>query len=514
VGTIAHNVVLNFTDLTGDKTGCVTLGSNKFWKGHVVDHGNGTADFECKWGPTGEPGSDKGSKRGISLAEAIKILNSKVAEKEKKGYTRLQVRDDAEEAAKQAAKGIVAAVAPGIAAAPAPKRIFHPEVGKLLSTIYGATSTVVRAGLSSQAGATASNPIGNLSDSQLDIGGSILDEIGLALEAEFGRESTNNKATTFPLAKDGTPSPKVIDLTNRFMSNVPREIGREMRGRENLHRLVISSYERLQAQREFLQLLRDAHLTQAVFQAAGAQTASSDKEAVWYDGLNCAIEHLDPASPEFRRVVEIFSTGQSQKNSNWFRNGRSTLRVANVFKYCRNGTESTFSAYADKVARKPGAVGKIMAWHGTKAENTIGISKQGLLMPENLPRGVSQTGKAFGKGIYHAPNFLVAGVKTVGPYPTDGTNGALKSMNYTGMSGAAYGGGNAAAYMFLQEVALGKADVHFSACWDKHRPNDFPNNDFIFACGAKNQGGFVHDEIVTFDQNAQKFAYLLLIKSV
>ena len=30
--TIIESVTLNFTDLTGAKTGCTTLGSNKFWK--------------------------------------------------------------------------------------------------------------------------------------------------------------------------------------------------------------------------------------------------------------------------------------------------------------------------------------------------------------------------------------------------------------------------------------------------------------------------------------------------
>jgi len=513
-GTIIESVTLNFTDLTGSQTGCTTLGSNKFWKGWVEDCG-GSFSFECRWGSTGTAGSDKGSIRGTSQSAALDQLRKKVREKENKGYTRLQVRDDAEEAAKQTAKGItVAPVTPTvITSAAVSARTIHPEVGRLLGTIYGSTASTVRAGLSAQAGATAENPIGNLSDSQLDLGGSILDEIEAALTQGLGHEDAANKSTTLPLGRDGLPSSRIIDLTNRYMSNVPREIAREDRGRDKLHKLVVSSFDRLEEQRKFLQLLRDAFISKAVFAAAAHQTSTGGKESVWYDGLNCAIEHLDPSSADFRKVVEIFGTGQSQRNANWFRGGRSTLRVVNVFKFVRNGTETAFEKYAAKIMAKPNAVGKIMAWHGTRTENLLGISKSGLLLPENLPRGVHISGKAFGKGIYHAPAWNATGTGRVGSYPTDGTNGALKSMNYTSATGAYYGSGNSAnrAFMYLQDVALGLGDVHTSACWDQPRPSGWPNNDFIFACGTKNNGGFTHDELVTFSQDAQMFRYLVEI---
>ena len=515
MANILEKISLNFTDLTGAKTGCTTLGSNKFWTGWVEDCG-GSFSFECRWGSTGTAGSDKGSVRGIGMCAAQDQLRKKVREKEAKGYTRLDTRSDAEEAAKQAAKGIVAApVAPAVqVAAKGSARAFHPEVSRLLSTIYGSTAATVRSGLSAQAGATAENPIGNLSDRQLDLGGAILDEIEAVLTSELGRETTTNKTTTLALGRDGLPGPRIIDLTNKFMSNVPREIDRATRGRENLHRIVVSSFDRLEDQRKFLQLLRDAFVSKAVFAQAAAATTTSGKEVAWYDGLGCEIEHLAANSADYRRVLEIFNTNQSQRNANWFRGGRSTLQVVNVFKFVRNGTEAAFEKYASEVTRKPGAVGRIMAWHGTRTANVLGISRSGLLMPENLPRGVHISGKAFGKGIYHAPCWTATGTKMVSGHPTDGTNGALKSMNYTGLSGAAYGGGENTAYMFLQDVALGCADVHFSACWDKPRPNNFPNNDFIFACGTKNQGGFVHDELVTFNQDAQKFSYLLEIKPI
>ena len=78
---IVERVTLQFTDLTGAKSGCVKLGSNKFWIGEVVRNSDGTHDFKCRWGSTGTPGSTKGSKFGIPEAAALKTLRSKVKAK-------------------------------------------------------------------------------------------------------------------------------------------------------------------------------------------------------------------------------------------------------------------------------------------------------------------------------------------------------------------------------------------------------------------------------------------------
>lgn len=512
--TIVKSVTLNFTDLTGAKTGCTTLGSNKFWKGEVLDLGNGLANFECRWGPTGEAGSDKGSLRNISMSAAEAQLDKKVREKEKKGYTRLETRSDAEEIQKAAAKGVNITTAPLAPVVVSPARTFHPEVGRLLGIIYGSNSSTVRAGLSSGAGATEENPIGNLSDTQLDVGGAILDEIGDLLKRRLGTESTANKSETLPLRGDGVPESVIIDLTNRYMSNVPRAIGRDQRGPQNLHRLVVSSYERLEEQRAFLQLLRDAHLSKGTFAAAAAATSTGGKEQAWYDGLGATIELCERGSVDFNRVNDIFCTGFSKRNQQYWRGSQLCVKVVRVFKFIRNGSEARFNAYADTVTRKPGAVGKIMAWHGTRTPNLLGIGKSGLLLPENLPAGVNRAGAAFGRGVYHAPAWGGSKVKAIGGLPIDGTSGAGKSLNYTSLSGSAYGGGSSSsAFMFLQDVALGVADTRTRACWDKHRPDGWPNKDFIFACGSRSQGGFVHDEIVTFSQDAQMFRYLIEVET-
>ena len=503
---IIHSTTLQFTDLTGKRTGCTTMGSNKFWKGWVVDNGNGTGDYCCQWGSTGTAGKTTGSKHGIPLAMAIKTFNSKLKSKLKKGYTELQVRDDAEEQAKQTAAGVTPTKAPKAKAKAKPKasRTFSPKVSRLLSTIYGSTARTVVRGLSAQAGATDENPIGNLSDSQLDVGGGILDEIASVLKSAGVTGST-----TLPLGSGNMPTGRIIDLTNEFMSNVPRSIDRGNRGRANLHKLVISSEDRLEEQRRFLQLLRDAHVSKAIFAQAAAQTTTGSKEAVWYDGLGCNIEALDPTSEGYKFVQRVFGTAQSKQNANWWHGGRCRLRLVNVFRYQRNGTDAGFDAHKAKVEAKRGATGTVWAWHGTRTPNLMGISKSGLLMPENLPRGVHVSGKAFGNGIYHAPAWNATNTAKVGTHKTDGTNGALKSMNYTGVGGAYYGGSDSGnAFMYLQELALGVPDVRHSACWGQKRPTGWPDKDWTYA----NAGGcrtLAHDEIVTYSEDAQVFRYLI-----
>jgi hypothetical protein len=199
--------------------------------------------------------------------------------------------------------------------------------------------------------------------------------------------------------------------------------------------------------------------------------------------------------------------GQSPKNANFY----EKLKVARVWRLERNGTKSGFDAYAQQITKKKGATGIIPGWHGTRTENLMGISRSGLLMPENLPKGVHITGKAFGLGIYHAPRWPDSGQ----PRKENGQtyaryNGALKSMNYTSIGGAHW---NSAAtgttgFLFLEEIALGIPEVHLSACWDKPRPEQ--GCDYIYAKAFGNDQ-LAHDEVVTFHQDAQRMTHLLEI---
>lgn len=476
---VLEEVVLNWTDLTGKKTGATSLGSNKFYKA-TIEAKNGTYNVVFNYGRVGQAGQTQ-KLSCKTLDQAKKQLDDKINAKIAKGYTRIQVRNEVEERNKAASHGVASAAA----AAPKTKVKrtidIHTEVEDLLKTIYGATGKAVAAGLSSAAGVSEGAPLGNLSDTQLDKGADILDEIEKSL-------------------KKKPKKAELIDLTNDFFSSIPRNIDHARKGGKlNLDAIVIDSEERITEQRQFITLLRDAYIQKDVF-AKAAEV--DDPMEVWLDGLKCEISHLPAKSDEFVMIKGLFDKGQSPVNSNFY----NKLKMTRAWKVEQIGRKGAFDNYANSIAKKKGATGVIYAWHGTKTENLMGICKTGLVLPKNLPKGVHITGRTFGLGIYHTPCWADSG---------DGTtvdekgkkftryNGALKSMNYSSLKGAFYHHDNTAdrGYIFLEELALGVPELALKVCWNKPEPEK--GCDYIYA-RAHGHESLSNDEVVTFDENASR----------
>lgn len=481
---VIDEITLNWADLTGAKTGATSLGSNKFYRATLTEPAPGSFVVTYVYGRVGTDGQVVRETYG-ALDMARRKLQSKINSKLAKGYTRIEMRSQQDELAKAKAKGIE--VARPEKKKTAPSREFHPQVSNLLRTMYTATGNAIASGLSSSAGASQDAPLGNLHDTQLDRGAEILEECEELLK------------------KKSPARERFIELTNKYLSNIPRRIDHARKGSKlDLDLILLDSEERVSAERKFITLLRDAHLAKEVF----AQAALADDPVeVWYEGLSCELSFVEPGTAEYARLVELFDIGQSPKNVNFY----ERLKVARAWTLERNGTKSGFDAYAKTVTRLKGATGIVPGWHGTRTENLMGISRSGLLMPENLPKGVHITGKAFGRGIYHAPRWPDSGQlqqengKEYARY-----NGALKSMNYTSIGGAFWNKAAQAAsgYLFLEEIALGIPEVHLSACWDKPRPET--GCDYIYAKAFGNDQ-LAHDEVVTFDENAQRMTHLLEI---
>ena len=484
---VIEEVVLNWTDLTGARTGAKSLGSNKFYKAKIEQVGPTQFRVTFNYGRVGSTGQTQTQMFG-SLSHAQSRLRSKVNSKTAKGYTRLEMRTEADEKQKAQAAG-VQLHKPKKAKRKGPKRDFHPQVAELLRIIFTSAGEAVQKGLSSSAGASQDAPLGNLRDTQLDKGADILEEIESLLGKS--RKPARNK---------------LITLTNSYLSNIPRNIDHARRGsRLDLDAVLLDNVERLNDQRKFLTLLRDAHLQREVFAEAAA---ADDPVEVWFDGLNCELGYLEPGSRDFKRIAKLFDEGQSPKNSNFY----NKLEVRRIWTLERASKKAAFDKFVAKTCKPKQATGIIPGWHGTRTENLMGISKSGLLMPENLPKGVHITGKAFGRGIYHAPRWPDAGKKRAGD---DGKsykrfNGALKSMNYTSLAGAYWSSANSGSkgYMYLEDMALGVPEVHLTACWDKRRPDK--GSDYIYAKAFGNPQ-LSHDEVVTFDEGASRLTHLLEI---
>ncbi|OGQ78011.1 MAG: hypothetical protein A2289_21365 [Deltaproteobacteria bacterium RIFOXYA12_FULL_58_15] len=481
---VVDEAILNWTDLTGAKTGATSKGSNKYYKAQILEAAGGFK-IVFNYGRVGQTGQTK-VETASTLDAAKRIFESKISAKMSKGYRRLEMRSQHDEVAKAKKHGVE--VTEKAVKKVVSTRTFHPEVEGLLRMMYTATGKAIKAGLSSAAGVSDSAPLGNLSDTQLDTGADLLD----ALEKIVNKKSPD---------KD-----KLIELTNEFLSNIPRNIDHAVvRGRLDLDLILLNSEERIQKQREFITLLRDAHLQKEVFAQAAV---ADDPVEVWYDGINCDMDWIEPGSKEFTDTAHYFDKGQSPMNSNFY----NKLEVRKVWRLERRGTRATFDKFAAATCKKKGATGIIRGWHGTRTENLMGISKSGLLMPEHLPKGVHVTGKAFGKGIYHAPCWPDAGEDRKAE---DGKvykrfNGALKSMNYTSLRGAYWSGSGdgSLGHMFLEEIALGVPEVHLTACWDRARPNK--GCDYIYAQAFGNPQ-LANDEIVTFDEDASHMTHLLEI---
>lgn len=476
---IVDEVTLNWTDLTGKKTGATSLGSNKFYKAQIHDLGNGSYSVVFNYGRVGQAGQTQ-TVAASSLAAAQSVMNKKVKEKTDKGYTKIEMRKESDEKAKAAAAGVTVD-APKKQKAPR-TRDFHPEVESLLKLIYNSTGQAVAAGLSSSAGATKDAPLGNLHDSQLDKGADILEEAEKLLNS--GKKVTKND---------------FVELTNGFLSNIPRNIDfARKKGKLDLDQILLNSKERIEEQRKFITLLRDAVLQKDVFAAAAEY---EDPTEVWYDGLKCDIAHVDAGDDFYKFVKALFEKGQSPVNSNF----HGQVKMYRLWKCEQQGRKAAFDSFAAATESKPNATGRTWGWHGTRTENIMGICKMGLRMPQNLPKGVHITGKTFGLGIYHTPCWADAGDKRKDAKGKtyQRWNGALKSMNYTSLRGAYYGSGNTAdrGYMFLEELSLGVPEVTHTVCWDKPAPD--PGHDYIYAEAWGHQS-LANDEVVTFDENASR----------
>ena len=472
-----EEVVLNWTDLTGQKTGATALGSNKFYKAELSKDGAGFK-VVFTYGRVGQAGQTQVVK-AKTLDDAKKQLTSKIDAKLKKGYSKVDLR----------AAGASPAPAPAAKAAKKVARkssgAFHPEVESLLELLYGSTGRAVAAGLSSTSGATADAPLGNLSDTQLDKGADLLEDVEKLLKGKPKKDA-------------------LLDLTNAYYSTIPRRIDHARSGGKlDLDQILINSAGRIAEQRTFLTLLRDAFLQKNVFAAAAS---AIDPNQVWYEGLKCDLTFLDPKGDERKRIAQLFDKGQAPINSNFY----GKLKLGRVWKVEQQGRKKAFDAYAATVAKVKGATGITPGWHGTRTENLMGICKTGLVLPKNLPKGVQVTGRAFGSGIYHTPCWPDAGGSTKDEKGKTfhRFNGALKSLNYSSLRGAFYFRENKSdrGYMFLEELALGVPEIALKACFDKPAPKKGAH--YIYA-RAHGHASLSNDEVVTFDEHASRRAAIV-----
>ena len=127
-------------------------------------------------------------------------------------------------------------------------------------------------------------------------------------------------------------------------------------------------------------------------------------------------------------------------------------------------------------------IGNVMElWHGTKCSNLLSILKVGLIIPRSSSGHV--TGRMFGDGLYFSDQ-------------------STKALNYaTNFWG--HGGSTRRIFMFLADVAMGKAYV--PSGWGSNLPRSGYNSTFAKA----GQSSVRNNEMIVYKTNQANLKYLI-----
>lgn len=179
---------------------------------------------------------------------------------------------------------------------------------------------------------------------------------------------------------------------------------------------------------------------------------------------------ITPATDEETEFVKRFLTSHKDEVDEVYR-VNDIKRSAAFEQYCA-------SRHIDKAGRK-------LLWHGSKNENWLSIVATGLQLNPNA----AITGKAFGDGIYFAPD-------------------PDKSFGYTSGTGSRWAhGSSSVAFMGLYETAIGKEYNPTSCGQYTQKFLDEHGCDSVWAKASDT--GFYRDEVILYSEQAMCLRYLV-----
>jgi len=202
---------------------------------------------------------------------------------------------------------------------------------------------------------TKEMPLGKLSQTQIQKGFTILEELEDALN--------NHDSTT--------------ELTNQFYTVIPHSFGRRRPP-------VINSAELLQKKKDMLNVLSDIEVAQKLTKEREDQEKEEEEDMevdhpldAQYKQLDANLEHLDKSSEEFKMVDKYVKNTMERKGT-----------LMEVYKVSRNTEGERFKAHEELDERK-------LLFHGTNIAVVVSCIKGGLrIMPHS--------GGRVGKGLYLA----------------------------------------------------------------------------------------------------------------
>ena len=449
---VVKSATLNKTDLAN--------GNNKFYQieAHVSGDGAKYRLYSC-YGRVGAQGVKEEripAQDQHALESAFNALLSEKTSK-KKGYQEVKVAntklgsdvgnqiilsDDIKRDKVKTGKAVRSSIKLDAATAQLIKRLYD-EAGQ-------ACKSQLNTG---QLKATAENPLGTLTLTQISEGRAILQEI--------------QQLITKSRSLIGTFDSRLVKLSNQFYSAIPQVIPMRPRKAEGtgalnayLKELALNSAEKLDEKEDLLGLLSDVEGMSSGF-------ASSDIEAKYLE-IGCKYNLVPNRSDEFNRVVSYITKSRSRHHG-W------NVSIRNIWRI-DNGLTKSNASLMDQI----GNVNEL--FHGSRPSNILGICKKGLLM---RPKGVYITGSMFGNGIYFADQ-------------------SSKSEQY---SSARFGGSRGSSdsyFMFIADVALGKIKKYdTSQSWLNSPPSGYHS-----VQGEKGRS-LVHNEFIIYTPKQNILKYLI-----
>jgi poly [ADP-ribose] polymerase 2/3/4 len=443
---VTKSASLQCTDMLG--------GNNKFYVLELHESGSEVRLYSC-YGRTGKDGV-KEERIPSGMHEALKEFESIVKSKEKKGYKQVALAVTSKGTAEGNKVVLSTDVKEKVVAAVTTKKSELPiQVANLVRRIYEEAGQACTSQLNANVNATHKNPLGTLTESQIQNGKQILAEANTLL----AKKQQNPQWGAILV------DPEIIAVTNEFYSCIPQNIPLRPRDEEGrvhwLKKYCLNRAEILDQQSDFLDILGDVEGL-----ISGFQSDDLDEK---YKAINCSFQFCDQSTDDFIAAKKYVEESQSRHHSH-------KLIVKNLWKLSC-GAQRNNSSFMDSI----GNVEPL--FHGSGPGNILGISKKGLLM---RPPGAYVTGGMFGgSALYFADQ-------------------STKSSQYaTGRFGGDRGKHNSY-FMFIADVALGKIKEYDTAQPHLQKPPMGYNSVKGIAGRA-----LLHNEYMVYDIRQNVLQYLL-----
>jgi poly [ADP-ribose] polymerase len=419
---------------------------NKFWNGILFDDHTVT----CEWGRVGKTKQTKDFHHSSSYA-AESFLDKKCAEKRDKGYESCET----ESTVPTVASTVAVAKSSLAQIARTQIRTNSPETLKLVDYLAQVNIHAIRAQTTmvfDDDSGLFKTPLGVVRPAAIAEARTLLAEIA-----------------DFVVAQDWG-SEKLKPVVNKYLMRIPQDIGMSKPDMQVLY----PNLAEIQRQNGILDALDASFLslsTRPKDAAKGSQPVQQEEQ------LFAAKLHVVNDALVIDRIRRFYK-------STWQRvHAASTLDVKAVFEVDLDAMTKAFDEQGSKI-------GNIMElWHGTKAGNLLSMLKVGYVIP---PANSSHcTGRLFGNGVYFSDQ-------------------STKSLNYAGgwAPGQKSGGYDGNAFMFLNDVAMGKSYVPSS-----YGGHSLPKAGYDSTFAKANVSGIQNNEMIVYNINQIKPKYLVQFSS-